>query len=134
VCRGMNFGWRRNHEQVLHPYWSDVLLPEQGFLENPKHITKILDMIPFEDSVRNDFLRKWKPQKAGGESLSASRWKECEKKINAEALRLSNKAGVGPEGKKTASALRRAALEVIPPLNTRKSKSHVTDRHIQGCA
>jgi DNA primase small subunit len=92
---------------VLYPYWSEVLLPEQGFLENPKHITKIFDLIPFEDSVRNDFLRKWKPQKAKGESLSASRWKELEKKINTEATRLTK------TNKAAASALRRAALEVV---------------------
>lgn len=93
---------------MLRPYWIDVLLPKQRFLENPKHITKILDMIPFEDSVRNDLLRKWNSHKAKGEeSLSASRWKECEKKIQTETTRLSKL------NKVAATALRRAALEVM---------------------
>ena len=95
------------------------MLRERSGLLQSKHINKILDLIPFPEEVRHDFLRKWGPggkTSEGAEgSESVRRWKEVEKKINAEATKMS------ASNKKAASLLRRAAMEVVgASLNLRR--------------
>uniref|UniRef100_A0A7S0N4R3 DNA primase n=1 Tax=Pyramimonas obovata TaxID=1411642 RepID=A0A7S0N4R3_9CHLO len=68
----------RAFDDVLLPYWEQVVLPAQRFLEHEEHMRSILEMVPLQD-VRDTIAGRWgsASNKRGGEedgALSVSRW------------------------------------------------------------
>ena len=53
---------KRAYDDVLAPYWTDTILPNQGLLEDEKFFEPILAMIP-DANIRDEFASQWKSGK-----------------------------------------------------------------------
>ena len=100
---------KRAYDDVLAPYWTDTILPNQGLLEDEKFFEPILAMIP-DANIRDEFASQWKSGKKFATSAcpdeSVARWNKLVQKVDAAN-------NPGKSGKQSSFEMKRCLFDVV---------------------